>query len=160
LARVARQDGAPSAADLAFFESKVRPLLVEHCYECHSDRKKKPKGGLRLDSRAGWVAGGDTGPALVAGDVEHSLLVRAVRYGDSELKMPPDEKLADGEIAVLEEWVRRGAPDPRAPGAQPGGASTTSASSKEAAATHWAFQRMADPVPPAVKDDSWPRNEI
>src|SRR5262245_9192403 len=110
--RGAAQESPISEKDLVFFESQVRPLLVEHCYECHSDKKKRPKGGLRLDTRAGWVAGGESGPALVPGDVEKSRLVSAVRYGDQELEMPPSGKLPAAAILVLEEWVARGAPDP------------------------------------------------
>jgi uncharacterized protein DUF1553/uncharacterized protein DUF1549/cytochrome c len=146
--------------DLAFFESKVRPVLVEHCYECHGAPKKRPKGGLRLDTRAGWELGGDSGPALVPGDAEASRLVRAIRYTDADLEMPPDGKLPAEAIAVLEEWVRRGAPDPRtetSPGAENGAAP---ASSLEARAAHWSFQPMADPTPPAVRDEGWVRNEI
>ena len=152
----------PAEADDAFFEKEVRPLLVEHCYECHSSAKKRPKGGLRLDTRAGWSTGGDSGPALVPSDVEASRLVRAVRYDDAELQMPPDGKLPDGAIHALEEWVRRGAPDPRTEeAAAPGdkGASGTGALDP-ARAAHWSFQPMAEPAPPAVRDAAWPRNEI
>ncbi len=148
--------------ELAFFEKSVRPLLVEHCYECHCAAKSRPKGGLRLDTRAGWTKGGDSGPALVPGDAEASHLVRAVRYTDAELEMPPDGKLPASAIAVLEEWVRRGAPDPRtepAPRteAEPGAApSSTPAKPSEL----WSFRPMTDPAPPAVRDEAWPRNEI
>jgi hypothetical protein len=141
--------------DLAFFERSVRPLLVERCYECHSGSKKRPKGGLRLDTRAGWTEGGDSGPALVPGDVEASRLVRAVRYADEELQMPPDGRLSAEEVRVLEEWVRRGAPDPRA---EPAGASASA--ERASAGAHWAFQPMADPRPPEVRDVAWVRNAI
>src|SRR5438445_12754557 len=95
-----------------FFEQKVRPLLIERCYQCHS-QGKPVKGGLKLDSRAGWQKGGDTGSAVVPGKPDESLLVTAVRYQDADLQMPPAGKLADAEIALLVEWVQRGAPDPR-----------------------------------------------
>ena len=146
------QDAAPSEADLAFFEKEVRPVLVEHCYECHSDAKKRPKGGLRLDTRAGWVTGGDSGPALVPGNADESLLVRAVRYAEPEIEMPPDGKLPEAAIRALEEWVRRGAPDPR----------TGEATAKETLDTrpHWAFQPMQDPVPPTVADEARVASEI
>src|SRR5947207_1278538 len=82
----------PDRAGVDFFEQKIRPLLVAHCYECHSAESKKLKGGLRLDSRDGWFKGGDTGAAIVPGDVEKSLLIKAVRYTDKELQMPPRDK--------------------------------------------------------------------
>lgn len=95
-----------------FFEKQVRPVLVNRCYECHS-AEKKIKGGLALDTREATLKGGDTGPALIAGDPEKSLLIEAVRYTNHDLQMPPKKRLSDSEIAVLEEWVKMGAPDPR-----------------------------------------------
>src|SRR5215218_8283800 len=76
----------PAAADATFFEQKVRPLLVEHCYSCHSTSAKKVKGGLQLDSREAILKGGDSGPAAVVGAPDNSLLLRAVRYRDTELQ--------------------------------------------------------------------------
>ena len=95
-----------------FFTAKVEPLLKQRCFECHS-HEKKMKGGLTLDSRSGWEQGGDSGPTLVAGKPEESLLIKMVRWSDDEHQMPPKEKLPPAEIALLEEWVKRGAPDPR-----------------------------------------------
>ena len=100
-------------AKLAFFEKEIRPLLVEHCYECHSAAKGKDKGGLTLDTQAGWMDGGDSGPALVAGKITESLIIEAVEQGDPDFAMPPKYKLADHEIAALKKWVTMGAPDPR-----------------------------------------------
>jgi hypothetical protein len=85
---------APTPEQVAFFESKIRPVLVERCYECHSAKAEKLKGGLLLDSRAGVVKGGDTGPAITPGNLDASLLVAAVRYADKDLAMPPKKKLA------------------------------------------------------------------
>jgi hypothetical protein len=102
----------PGAEDYQFFEAKVRPLLVERCYSCHSARSRKQRGGLRLDTRAGIRTGGDNGPAIVPGDPEKSLLIQAVRYRHESLQMPPKKRLPDGETATLVEWVRRGAPIP------------------------------------------------
>lgn len=99
----------------AFFESKVLPVLQQRCFECHS-HGKKIKGGLALDSRSGWMSGGDHGPAIKPGDVEQSLLIKAVRRLDDHLAMPPKSKLPGEEIAILEEWVKSGAPDPRGGG--------------------------------------------
>ena len=110
-------DPAPRAKDAAvlspeeqqFFESQVRPLLIKRCYQCHSSGAKILKGGY-LDSRGGWMKGGDSGPAIVPAP-DKSLLIEAIRY--QSLEMPPKGKLPDSEIVVLEKWVRMGAPDPR-----------------------------------------------
>jgi len=101
-----------------FFTTKIEPLLKQRCFECHS-HETKMKGGLTLDSRSGWEQGGDVGPAVVPGKPEESLLIRMVRWSDDEHQMPPKEKLPAAEIALLEEWVKRGAPDPRVTEEQP-----------------------------------------
>jgi len=103
---------APSPEQLEFFEKQVRPVLVERCYECHSVEKKM-RGGLALDSREATLAGGDTGPAVVASEPEKSLLIEAIRYTNHDLQMPPKKRLSDAEIRDLEQWVKMGAPDPR-----------------------------------------------
>src|SRR5437762_11436928 len=90
--------------DYDFFEKKIRPVLVEHCYKCHSASAEKVKGGLLLDTREGLRKGGDTGPAVVPGDPGKSLLVRAVRYKDEAMKMPPKQKLPDAVVADFEQW--------------------------------------------------------
>ena len=108
-----------AAADLTpaqtqFFESKIRPVLADNCYKCHSAKSEKVKGGLWLDTREGSLKGGETGPAVIPGDLEKSLLIKAVRYTDPDLQMPPkDKKLSAAQIADLEAWVKMGAPDPR-----------------------------------------------
>src|ERR1035441_477022 len=107
-----------SAADLTpaqsdFFENKIRPVLADHCYKCHSTFAEKIKGGLLLDSREALLKGGDDGKAIVPGDPEASLLIKAIRYTDPDLQMPKDKKLEDGQIADLTAWVKMGAPDPR-----------------------------------------------
>ena len=138
----------PTAADLAFFESKVRPLLIERCYECHSD--KKQKGGLRLDSQPGWLAGGDTGAVIVPGDPAKSLLIEAIGRKNDDLQMPPQEALGAAEVAVLTEWIQRGAPDPRtsAPAAS---APKIVPMTLAQARTHWSFQPITAPaLPPSV----------
>lgn len=138
-----------------FFATKVEPLLKKRCFECHS-HEGKIKGGLALDSKSGWVKGGETGPAIVPGDLEKSPLISAVRYGNKDLEMPPKEKLAADELAVLERWVAMGAPDPRA--------ETTSAVKKgvdiEAGRKHWAYQPVRQPSIPAVKDRTWARADV
>src|SRR5450432_4040952 len=106
------QQLTPAQSD--FFENKIRPILANNCYKCHSQQAVKIKGGLLLDTRDGWMKGGDTGPAIVPGDPDTSLLIKAVRYTDSELQMPPrNQKLPDTAIDDLIVWVKMGAPDPR-----------------------------------------------
>lgn len=101
------------ADDAEWFKERIEPIFVNHCLECHSHETGKLKGGLTLDSRSGWATGGDSGPAVVPGKPDESLLIKAVRHRDNDLKMPPEKKLSDAHIALLEEWVKRGAPDPR-----------------------------------------------
>ena len=105
--------GADPAEDVVFFRERIEPLLRERCYECHSHESGKMKNGLTLDSRAGWSEGGDAGPALVPGKPDGSLLIKAVRRVDADTAMPPKKPLAADEVALLTEWVKRGAPDPR-----------------------------------------------
>ena len=147
---------AQGGEDVAFFESRVQPLLQEHCYECHS-HEKKIKGGLALDLKAGWQQGGDHGPAIVPGDLMRSHLIQAVRYADPEREMPPKGKLPPDDIAVLEKWVAMGAPDPRegSPEAAP-----QKVIDVEAGRKFWAFQPVGDPEPPMVKDQSWPLDPL
>jgi cytochrome c553 len=126
----------------AFFEREVRPLLAARCLGCHGG--DKAGGGLSLDSRAGWEAGGEQGPAVVPGEPDASLLVRAVSGADPDWRMPPPDHgpaLAPAEVAVLSEWIRRGAPDPRVRGAAIGGMD------RDEAAAWWAFQ----PLPEATR---------
>lgn len=144
--------------DDLFFESKVRPVLIKRCYECHS-AEKKIKGGLNLDSRAGWQEGGDNGPAIVPGDLSKSLLIKAVRYLDEDFAMPPKGRLPTDEVAILEEWVKRGAPDPRTAEAAKA-AKPKRAINLEEGRKFWAFQPVADPAAPAVKDAAWARDPL
>ncbi|MBM3832937.1 MAG: hypothetical protein FJ403_06640 [Verrucomicrobia bacterium] len=104
---------------LNFSRKKIRPALVERCYKCHSTDAEKTKGGLLLDSRESLLKGGDTGPAVVAGEPEKSRLIQAIRYLDDDLQMPPKEKLSPAQITDFETWVKMGAPYPektKAPG--------------------------------------------
>ncbi|HTK78009.1 MAG TPA: PSD1 and planctomycete cytochrome C domain-containing protein [Gemmataceae bacterium] len=150
----------PDAGGVEFFERNVRPVLVEHCYQCHSAEAKKVRGGLLLDTRPGWQKGGDTGPALVPGDTERSLLIKAIRYGDEALKMPPTGKLSDKQIAALVEWVKLGAPDPRdASSGRDGRRSASRTIDIDAAKQAWAFRPLKPTTPPPT-DDPWPRTPI
>ncbi len=99
-------------ANVAYFEKHIRPLMVQHCYQCHSAKSKEPDGKLLLDSRSGWLEGGENGPSVVPGEVDSSLLIRAVRYADPDLQMPPIKPLSKEDVAKLEKWVRMGAPGP------------------------------------------------
>src|SRR6478736_6488861 len=148
----------PSADDLQFFETKIRPLLTDHCYKCHSHTATKIKAGLLLDSREGVRRGGDTGPAIVPGKPDDSLLIQAIRYTDADLKMPPEDhggQLTAVETAALTEWVRRGAPDPRV-SASVAGSKDYGPNSKN----HWSFQPLKKPALPAVKDQAWAQSPV
>ena len=152
-------DGKANPDGVDFFESKVRPVLVEHCYKCHSPQAKVPKGGLRLDSLDALRKGGDTGPAVVPGDADASLLVQAVRYKDGQTRMPPKGKLSDATIAALEQWVRGGAVMPH--GSEPTGSRETAGLDFEAARVpHWAYQPIRRPAIPYIKDASWPSTPV
>jgi hypothetical protein len=146
---------APSAADTAFFEARVRPLLADRCYKCHSTQANKHKGGLQLDSRAGILKGGEGGPAVVPGDPDRSRLIQAVRQQGGSLKMPPGGKLPDMQIAVLEEWVRRGAPFPDGAAAAPKHTIDLAEGRK-----FWSFQPPRPVPPPEVRDRAWPRRRL
>jgi len=147
----------PTAEQSAFFEKKIRPILVERCYECHSEQAKKVKGNLLLDSREAALKGGDSGPAIVPGEPKKSLLIKAVRYRNEDLQMPPKHKLDEEQIAALEEWVRMGAPDPRKK--KPATLADASPFSSERA-NHWSFQPISNPKAPAVKNRRWVKNDV
>ncbi len=149
----AAEVAGPSPEQTEFFEKKVRPVFAERCYECHSVGKKR-KGGLLLDTRAGWQEGGDTGPVLVPGDPEKSLLIEAIRYRDEDLQMPPKHQLSADEVAVIEEWVRLGAPDPR------DAASPKTGVDFDEAKTFWSFRPVSNPAVPAVSNPSWPAGDL
>jgi len=149
----------PTAEQLAFFESKIRPVLVEHCYECHSATATKIKGGLVLDSRAGVRKGGDTGPALTPGAPDASLLIQALRHASEDLAMPPKKKLPANVIADFEQWVRLGAPDPRETD------TLVAVKARDAidwskAREWWSFKPLAAAKPPAVVNTKWVANDI
>jgi hypothetical protein len=142
----------PDPAQSAFFESKVRPLLLERCAACHGE--KIQQASLRLDTAEGLRKGADTGPVIVPGDPDKSALIRAVRHSDG-MKMPPTGKLRADEITALEQWVKAGAPWPAAGegGQRPG---VKGGENKP----HWAFQPVRKPVIPRVKNQAWVRNPV
>jgi Protein of unknown function (DUF1549)/Protein of unknown function (DUF1553)/Planctomycete cytochrome C len=159
----------PTPEQLKFFEDEIRPILITHCYGCHSKTASLAKGGLRLDTRDATRRGGRSGPAVVPGDADSSLLVRAVRWDDPDRQMPPDEKISDDEIRALERWVSMGAPDPRdekiaagsATEASPGTAHRwTKDDIAQARQTHWAYKPVARPAVPTVTDPEWGTSSI
>ena len=143
--------------DFEFFEKNIRPVLADNCYKCHSATSEKVKGGLLLDTKEGLLKAGDTGPAIVPGDPEKSLLIKAVRYADKDLQMPPkDKRLSDAQIADLVAWVKMGAPDPRTNKV----AAPKSPYDFAAARKQWAFHPPQDPPVPAVKNKKWVKSPI
>jgi hypothetical protein len=144
---VAAQD-----AGIEFFETKIRPVLVEHCYKCHSHQSKKQRGKLYLDSRDALRKGGETGPAIVLGRPGASLMLKAMQHAAGDLKMPPapSAKLPDAVIADIEKWIAMGAPDPRLEIGKKGAEIDFAAASR-----HWAYQPLRAPVLPAVNNTAW-----
>lgn len=140
---------------ILFFEQKVRPLLVEKCFECHAQGDADVKGGLKLDSRLAILSGGDNGPAVMPGDADQSLLIRAVRYEDPDIEMPPDGKLSQREVETLEEWVRRGLPYPDTATAVP----VRRTIDIEEGRRHWSFQPLVQSQP-ALSSDGWQHNRL
>ncbi|MXX74826.1 MAG: DUF1553 domain-containing protein [Holophagales bacterium] len=147
-------------ADLEFFESKIRPVLAERCYQCHGGDPAKIRGGLILLDAEGVRAGGDSGAVIVPGSPEDSLMIEALHY-EGLTQMPPDGKLAAHVIADFEQWIRRGAPDPRTGGEQ------TVVATRAAEAfdygpgrEHWAFRRVEDPALPEVENEAWVSRDL
>src|SRR2546423_201194 len=145
------------SGDYEFFEKKIRPVLVEHCYKCHSASSEKLKGELFLDTKEGTLKGGESGkPAVVPGDADKSRLIEAIRYGNEDLRMPPKKaggKLSEEQIADFVAWVNLGAPDPRT-GKVPQSAFHVPRSQ------HWAFQPPKESFVPEVKEGRWPQTPI
>lgn len=145
---------APTEAQTHFFEEKVRPILVDRCYKCHSETAKKVKGGLLLDTRHGWEKGGDSGPSIEPGNLEDSIFIQAIRYLDKDLQMPPKDQLPKEEIAVLEQWVTMGAPDPRTEKSKV--VKADPAKMKDL----WSFKPIQNPPLPAVSNEAWPKSDF
>ena len=146
----ATRAGATESGSEAFFEAKIRPLLVERCQKCHGVEKQE--AGLRLDRRDAAFKGGDSGPVIAPTEPDKSRLIEVVRY-DGDTQMPPSGKLPDDELTLLVAWVKQGAPWPADRGqTQPADAAGDSA---HATANHWAFQPLTRPQPPAVKQPDW-----
>ncbi len=144
-ATLSAADTPPSPEQLEFFEKQVRPLLIEHCSECHG--AKKSEGGLRLDTKRGFTKGADTGPIVVAGNVDGSKLMQALSYRDGETQMPPKGKLPDEKIAVVKRWLELGSPWPEEVAGAGGGSSVKD---------HWAFQPVRRPTIPSASNSLVP----
>jgi len=143
-----------------FFEKKIRPVLAANCYGCHSSKLKSPMGGLVLDTKTGMRTGGASGPITAAANPSGSLLVRALKYNDLQLKMPPTGKLPDAVIADFEQWIAAGAPDPRADTPGTPTPATGRVIDFEKGKQWWAFQPVKELPTPAVKSQSWPKKKI
>lgn len=137
------------AKGLEFFEKDVRPILVEHCYDCHSAGSKNLKGGLRLDSREGLLKGGDLGPAIIPGDPDKSRLIEAIRYKNRDLQMPPKRALSTAQVETLTKWVAMGAPDPREASIET--AAKPLGMSVEEGRDFWSFKPVGQPQVPAIQ---------
>jgi mono/diheme cytochrome c family protein len=139
------------------FQSTIQPIFIEHCYKCHSHKADKIKGGLVLDSLSGLLTGGDSGPAIVPGDPEKSLLIKAVRYTDEDLQMPPKgKKLSDEQIRALTQWVKSGAVWPGSETNKPLARGKITAEDRQ----WWSFQPLKKAQPPQVADQGWVRNDV
>ncbi|MDB5349960.1 MAG: Protein of unknown function (DUF1553)/Protein of unknown function (DUF1549)/Planctomycete [Planctomycetota bacterium] len=150
--------GVPITPDQEkFFEAKIRPVLTTQCSKCHASTAEKLRGGLRLDSREGVRLGGESGPAIVPGIPDESLLIRAIRYRDEELRMPPKAKLPDAVVADFETWVKMGAPDPRT---DPAGVASRPSIDLAKGREFWSFRPPKKSAAPAVKRGDWPRGDI
>lgn len=149
---------------VAFFENRVRPVLAEHCFRCHGQEaksNKKLKGGLLMDSLAGLLKGGDSGPAIVPGTPDASLLIKGIRYTDNELEMPPKQKLSGDQIATLTEWVAMGAPWPGVdPATIVAGGEEEPYDWERFRKTHWSFRPLGRGAVPRVKNSSWTKGVI
>jgi hypothetical protein len=150
---------SPTPDQVAFFEGKIRPVLADNCYECHSAGAKKIRGGLLLDSSVGVQEGGATGAVITPGDPDASLLIEAIRHASEDTAMPPKKKLPAHVIADFETWVRMGAPDPRTTD------TVAAVKAKESidwgkAREWWSFRPLHQPAIPVVKDKRWPANEV
>ena len=150
----------PTKAErLAFFEKKIRPVLVDQCQRCHSAEAvadDKLRGGLLVDSREGLLDGGDSGPAIVVGKPQDSLLIETLKY-DGEIVMPPKGKLPDAVIADFAKWIKDGATDPRDGKAGP---AKQVGMTVEAGREFWSYKPVTNPPRPAVADAKWPTNAI
>jgi hypothetical protein len=145
-----------TAEQIAYFEKNIRPVLVRECYACHATTAKKIRSGLTLDTRDGIRKGGEIGPAVVPGDLENSLLLKAIKHTDKDLQMPPKKKLDAEVIAAFEKWIAMGAPDPRDSAVRVAKYEIDIEKGRH----FWSFQAPTRTPAPAVKDAAWPYSDI
>ena len=150
---------AATPEQLEFFEKKIRPVLAERCYACHS-ADTMAAAELRVDTREAIRRGGTRGPAVAPGAPAASTLLRAIEYADLDLKMPPDGKLSESEITDFRAWIEMGAPDPREDASAQSAAEEPAGFDWEEARKFWAYRPIEQPAPPAVHDTAWPANDI
>ncbi|MBK8038534.1 MAG: PSD1 domain-containing protein [Verrucomicrobiaceae bacterium] len=145
---------------LAFFEKNIRPVLVEHCYKCHSSESEKVKGGLTLDTKQATLLGGESGhPGITPGSISESTVYQAMTWKNDDMEMPPKQKLPDEVIANFKKWIEMGAPDPR----EQKVANATGGKrviDMDAGRQHWAFQKPVKQTPPTVKTEGWAKTDI
>ncbi|QDU49198.1 DUF1553 domain-containing protein [Gimesia panareensis] len=156
-----KKANVPPQAGIEFFENKIRPVLVEHCYECHSGEPDPESASFVLDSRAGMLKGGDSGKAVVPGNLKQSLILQALEHDPDFYAMPPDEKLPAHVIADFRKWIQMGAPDPRK-GDVPAGTKVTAevGIDFDKEREFWSFRPLTRPEVPQVKQQDWARNDI
>ena len=151
-----KQSAQTEAQRSDFFESRIRPLLVQHCYECHSEESGEQQGGLLLDRESGWIDGGEMGKAVLPGEIDGSLLITAIRYDHDDLQMPPDGPLDPELVQVFEKWIAMGAPGP----AEDIGESEFSRLGDQEyifrkAESHWSYQPIVRHQPPRARNERW-----
>lgn len=149
-------ESEPTQQQLDFFEKKIRPVLIQHCYECHSADSKNLKGSLLVDSKQGLLDGGDSGTALVPGKPDESLLLETMKYGEESYQMPPKGKLPDAIIADFEKWIAMGAADPRT---EPSKKTVKTEIDFDKAREFWSFQPPQHYPAPEVKQKAWPKKQ-
>jgi cytochrome c553 len=150
--------GEADSPQVAFFEKKVRPILVSHCYNCHS-ADTKPAGGLRVDDRNGLLTGGNSGPAIIPGEPEKSLILERIRHKDPKKRMPKEGgELTEAEIADLSLWIRDGVAWPAEK--LPDSFGKSAAAYEKLRARHWAWQPVTETKPPVVTNSKWPRSDM
>ena len=157
-ASIAVTANEPTPEQVEFFENKIRPVLAQHCYKCHSTQSKKLKSELYLDNRERALQGGESGPSIIPGKADSSLLYRAVLYKEESLEMPPTRKLPDAVIADFKQWIDMGAPWPKSN--EPQVAEKQGIDFEKYRKEHWSLKPIQNPAPPEVGNGTWPRNPI
>lgn len=150
----------PSQESLDFFERRIRPVLVESCFDCHSPDGSRLRGGLRVDHREALLTGGESGPSLVPGNPDASLLLKAIRYDDPDLQMPPRSRLSAEVVADFQRWIADGAPWPDDAKKDPTPNASDAFDLTGRRDAHWAWQPIRQPEIPAVRDPAWPAGDL